>query len=166
MQLLAVVRRGRGEPRMVARWRGASTTWVLLAAVIYATVIAPAAPGHNWFQAGDDAWARTGTVLLHIVGPVVLVVDFLSRPPSHSSAGGEVALWVLGPFVYLSTMATLVAGNVAAMPYPFLDPDEVGWAGVVGAVSALLVLLVLLGGALIAAQRAVQVRRAGLRDRN
>lgn len=52
--------------------RVAAAVGVIVSAVIFAALIAPATPTGTWFQPWDDLWARVATALFHAVAPVLM----------------------------------------------------------------------------------------------
>lgn len=135
-----------------ARWiralRHTAAVGVVLSAVIFAAVIAPASPSGTWFQGHDDLPVRVATVLFHAVAPVLVLGCCLLRP---TGLRGRVAVayafvWPVAYVVALCTMVAICGSDV--IPYPFLAPGQVGW-GIVGlAVVTLTVLIAAIGGGL------------------
>jgi hypothetical protein len=75
--------------------------------------------GADWLA---DRW-------LHMVVPVVCVAAWVWVGPRPRVAGREVAYALAWPILWIAW--TLVVGQVDGwVPYPFLDPDEDGWASV------------------------------------
>ncbi|MEP7281740.1 MAG: Pr6Pr family membrane protein [Rubrivivax sp.] len=71
-------------------------------------------------------------VVLHIVMPVAVVLDWLLRPPTAALTAKHVRLALVFPALYL--VYVLVRGAATGWyPYPFLDPAHVGGYGVVAA---------------------------------
>lgn len=147
-----------------ARWirvlRHTAAVGVVLSAVIFAAVIAPASPSGTWFQGHDDLPVRVATVLFHAVAPVLVLGCCLLRP---TGLRGRVAVaWAFAwPVAYVVALCTMVAVRGSdVIPYPFLAPGLVGW-GIVGlAVVTLTALIAAIGGGLGAMNR--EPRRAAL----
>lgn len=122
--------------RHLAALQSTSAVAVVLSALIFASVIAPSAPTGTWIQPHDDYWARTATVLMHGVAPVLVCI---AAPRLRLHRWLRYAyLW---PVTYLAALTTVVALGWAEIPYPFLRPSLIGW-GPVGAVIAALALAV------------------------
>ncbi|MCW2798223.1 Pr6Pr family membrane protein [Nocardioides sp.] len=85
--------------------------------------------------------------LLHMVVPVLAVIGWLVFGPRPRIDWRDVGRALVWPFAWLAW--TLVVGGVTGWyPYPFLDPDEHSWAGVVAACVGITVLfLALFAGA-------------------
>jgi hypothetical protein len=67
--------------------------------------------------------------VLHYIGPLFMVADWLLDPPERPVPWRQAALWLLFPVAYCGY--SLVRGpTVDWYPYPFLDPREHGYAGV------------------------------------
>lgn len=127
------------------RLRLAAAVGVLMSAVVFAAVIAPATPTGTWFQPHDDIPVRTATLLIHGVAPVLVTVDYLLRPtplPPRAST-----LWAYAwPLAYLAGLGAL-AGVLGpeVVPYLFMRPSLTGWPTVLAAFVALFVLVGVLG---------------------
>lgn len=138
---------------------GGAVLGVVLSTLVYSTVIAPNSPSGTWFNANDDGWARTATVLLHAVAPVLVLVEYFVTPPPHASRAREAVLFVWWPFTYLVVVGGLAWTKAVTMPYPFLRPSEVGLVGVVGVIAGLTAIALFLAVALYAATRLARRRR-------
>jgi hypothetical protein len=63
-------------------------------------------------------------VVVHMIGPLVVVLDYLVDPPPVRPTIGETATWLIIPAVWLVyTMLRGPAADWYPYPYPFLDPD-------------------------------------------
>ncbi len=138
-----------------ARARGAAAVGVILSALMFAAVIAPNSPSGGWFNAHDDLWVRTATVLFHGVAPFPVAAEFLvgsypTRPPLKEAT--TFTWWPLG---YLVTIAGLSSVGLATMPYVFLQPSHNGAGPTSAAVMGLWVIVIMLGSALLAGHRLV-----------
>jgi hypothetical protein len=69
-------------------------------------------------------------VLLHYVMPVVVVLEWLLRPPRTRFTARQVGLCLVIPLVYL-TYVLVRGAAVSWYPYPFLNPAHVGGYGAV-----------------------------------
>lgn len=137
-------------------WRGASTPSARGAAavmqaitvtmLIYLFVLAPALftqPGaYEPFTLTDN--------LVHIVTPLLVIVDWLLFVPKGRLRGYDPLLWALIPYAYLafafaySALGGRFAGGTA-VPYPFMDVETHGVGGVVAWIAGLTVALVAVG---------------------
>lgn len=153
-----------GRPGVVALelTRGAATVGVLVSALVYATVIAPASETGGWFAPHDDVPVRIATVLLHGVGPFLAVADFLLHPLGAGAVRSPgdrsvlrlrtAGLWLLWPASYLVGMVVVQVAGLGQVPYPFLQVDTAGdLPPALGAALVLLVAMVGIGLTLLAA---------------
>lgn len=121
---------------------------VIISAVVFMALIAPATDTGTWFQPHDDAWVRIATVLLHGVAPALVIVDYMLRtaPMRPLEAATQAFGW---PLTYLVGMSVLVAvAGQDIIPYPFLSPQAMGWGTVALAIAVLIVLVACCGLAL------------------
>jgi hypothetical protein len=127
--------------------RVTSTVGVVVSAIIFAALIAPASPTGTWFQPWDDKWVRTATVLFHAVAPVLVIADLCPRRPRLSRGHWMLAAYSW-PLTYLVGLAVVATVWGVTIPYPFLSPGQMGWgivviaiaslAGIIGVIGALL----------------------------
>lgn len=121
--LTAEVTRTGAPPGATAR--GAVT--LSLAVVAYTDAILLGGAG------GTPRWID---VVLHVIAPVVMLLDWYGDPPGEPIRRRTVATWLAVPVLYVAVV--LVAGAVSGWyPYRFLDPaDGLGgpavWIGVIG----------------------------------
>lgn len=134
--------------RWSARARLTSAVGVLLSAIVFAAVIAPATETGTWFQPHDDLWVRTATVLMHGVAPMLVTVDYFLRSRPRSIRGSVVwsYSWPLAYFGALIVLALVFGPDI--IPYPFLSPASMGWPTASAAIGVLTVLVGLLGAIL------------------
>lgn len=127
------------------RLRVAATVGVVVSAIVFATVIAPATETGTWFQPHDDLPVRTATLLMHGVAPVLVTVDYLLRDIRLSVRATVLWSypWPLGYLAGMGLLAWLFGSDV--MPYPFLRPSVSGDVTVVGAYLALIAAVGLVG---------------------
>lgn len=100
-------------------------------------------------------------VVLHVVMPIAVVLDWLLFPPADRPRPRQ-ALWILAfPATYLAYV--LARGAVTGWyPYPFLDPARAGGPGAVaGYAAGIAATFLLTGSALRAAGRRPAAARAG-----
>ncbi|MGV0914414.1 Pr6Pr family membrane protein [Mycobacterium syngnathidarum] len=128
---------------------------VVVSAIVFAALIAPASPTGTWFQPWDDLWVRVATVLFHAVAPVLVITDLLLRPPLSR------VKWILAayswPLTYLAFVAVAATAFSLHIPYPFLSPGQMGW-GIVSLAIGSLTLLVGIVAALLFAATALHRR--------
>jgi hypothetical protein len=144
-------------PPLLPNLRVAATVAVLLSAVTYATVIAPATPTGTWIQPHDDVWVRMATILMHGAAPVLVTLDLLLRP-ARGRTRRHLASGLGWPLSYLAVLSLLSSVGWAHIPYPFLRPSQVGWAPVLGAALVLMGAVVAITAALYVLQRRLGMR--------
>lgn len=133
---LSAWRSGKGRPPP-APWLSAATLlFITITGLVYHFVLADEASGFSMTEgaAALSSWHSASNHLLHTVTPIGVALDWLlfTRPgglrPRHA------ALWLLYPLAYLAFALTRGAlmspGPTARYPYPFLDVDLHGYAGV------------------------------------
>lgn len=114
---------------LLARIRPGVCASALLSGLVYAAVIAPAQNGGSWFAPHDDIPVRIAQVLLHGVGPALLLLDFVLDPPRSTQSCRVATWWLLWPAGYFASVEVLAATGLGEMPYEFLDWRIVGlWA--------------------------------------
>lgn len=111
----------RASPRLDVL-RGAATLYMTVTGVTYALLLSK-------YQLGlTSAWVNA---ILHQIGPVVVLVDWLYNPPTHRISWRRPLLWLIYPIVWL--IYTLIRGPVVHWyPYPFVNPTLPGGYGRVG----------------------------------
>ncbi|WP_409430743.1 Pr6Pr family membrane protein [Mycobacterium sp. SMC-16] len=130
--------------------RHTAAVGVVVSAVVFAAIIAPASPSGAWFQGHDDAVVRVATVLFHAVAPVLVSAGCLLRCNGirGCAAVGYAFAW---PVAYLIGLCTMVGiRGAAVIPYPFLAPGQMGW-GMVGLAAGALALLIAVTGTALGA---------------
>ncbi|WP_420121937.1 Pr6Pr family membrane protein [Nakamurella sp.] len=140
--LAAGLDRGSARWAAVVAWgRGASTTYAIVTAVIYQTLLS-----------GD--LSRTSSLLEHAVVPALAVLDWvITGPglPGRRQAWWVPASWLALPIGYLGVYVT-VRDRTGRPLYPFLDPEAGGrfwtWVGIMLAVFAVVAVVVWLAGVL------------------
>ena len=104
---------------------GAMTLYMAVTGLVYAVLLAPASA---------DVGLTLGWVdsILHVIGPLAVVIDWLIIPPSHALGSTVLLKWMIFPSSYL--VYSLSRGPLVEWyPYPFLDPGAVGgYRGVAG----------------------------------
>ncbi|WP_423981048.1 Pr6Pr family membrane protein [Ilumatobacter sp.] len=130
------------RPGLVSRapfiiFRGAVTVYMAITGIVYNVLLAPAGADVST----ELAWVNS---VVHVIGPIVVVVDwFLDRSPTRPTLG-QAATWLIFPAVWL--IYTLVRGPMADWyPYPFLDPDDHSAGEIAVTCAAILLAFVLVG---------------------
>lgn len=135
-----------GHSTPSARGAAAVMMAITVTMLIYLFVLAPSLftqPGaYEPFTLTDN--------LVHIVTPILVIVDWLLFVPKGRVRLFDPLLWTLVPYAYLlfayvySTLGGRFAAG-AAYPYPFMNVDENGLVGVFGWIAGLSVALVGVG---------------------
>ena len=98
--------------------RGAATVYMATTGVVYGLLLS----GYTDALQTPIPWVNN---VLHRVMPLVLVVDYLLRPPVNHIPFRRALIWMAFPLVWLAY--TLVRGPIVGWyPYPFLNPANVG----------------------------------------
>lgn len=91
--------------------RGAATTCLVTTGIVYAALL----------RGTDVQTPGYANLILHLVMPILVALDWLLFPPSSRVPLRHAALWLVFPAAYLTY--TLLRGPwVDWYPYPFLDP--------------------------------------------
>lgn len=128
--------------------RASSSVAVLLSAVIYAAVIAPASETGSWVQPHDDYWVRTATFLFHLLIPILVTLDFIGQDVGRTRLRSVLLSCLAWPLLYLAAVGAVTGLGVARMPYPFLDPSKFGAYVVLQSAGVMTLLIAILAGAL------------------
>jgi hypothetical protein len=116
-------------------FRGAVTLYMTITGMVYAVLLAPIEADVGLI----DPWVN---FVLHTVGPVALLIDWLLFPPTRRMLPHSVPIWLAFPVLYFAV--TLIRGPMEDWyPYPFLDPRGDGGYGVVAGYSVAVVLVFL-----------------------
>ncbi|NIZ91897.1 Pr6Pr family membrane protein [Kineococcus rubinsiae] len=107
---------------------GGATFFVTITFVIYNTVLVPGG--------GEGAVllfsGRPSSDLLHVVAPLLAIVDWVAFRPHPGVRARRSLLWLAYPIAYL--VFVLVRGTLTLgpphYPYPFVDVDEIGYDGI------------------------------------
>lgn len=90
--------------------RGAAVVYMLTTAVVYNTLLSGSHAGVPW-----------ATIVLHVVAPLVVAIDWLVAPLVARVSARAAMWWLVFPAAY--AIYTLVRGRVVGWyPYYFLDP--------------------------------------------
>lgn len=147
----------RGTSTPSARGSGAVMMAITVTMLIYLLVLVP-----TRFADGDsDIFSLTDN-LIHIITPLLMIVDWLVFAPKGSFRWIDPLLWTLIPYAYL--VWAFVYGSLGGeftpgqkYPYPFMDVDALGVGGVAQWVVALTLALVVVGLVFVAIDRALGV---------
>jgi hypothetical protein len=122
-----------------AAWHGGLLLWCVTLAGIYHALLAGL-----WTPVGVGWWADKA---LHLALPLLVALHWLAWAPKDGLGLGAVLLWLSWPAAYAGVI--LVRGAaMGSYPYPFLDANALGWAGVARSLAGLS-LAFLLGGLLV-----------------
>ncbi|PWD51449.1 hypothetical protein C8046_13070 [Serinibacter arcticus] len=106
----------RGVPDAV---RGAAVTFLALTGIVYNTML----------RGVDVQTPDFANNALHVIVPILMVLDWLLAPPRTRITRRMVAWWMTVPIAYL--VYSLVRGPIVDWyPYPFLDPRPSGYGTV------------------------------------
>ena len=98
--------------------RGAAVVYMAATGVVYGLLLS----GYTESLQTAVPWVNN---VLHRLMPLVVVADWLLRPPAHRIPFRRALLWLAYPLLWLAY--TLVRGaGVRWYPYPFLDPTLSG----------------------------------------
>jgi hypothetical protein len=129
--------------------RGAAVLALSLTGVVFSVLLAGT-------DVGDMVpWAN---LIVHYVAPLAIVADWLIDPPRARLSPRQSAWWLAFPLLY--AIYTLVRGAaVHWYPYPFLDVDVLGYAGMSRYAAVILLGLVVSALLVVAAGNALRARR-------
>jgi hypothetical protein len=133
----------RGWSTPSPRFGGAVMQAITVTMLIYLVVLLPQSePGYVPFTLTDT--------LVHVVAPVLLILDWALFSPKGRFRGWDPVLWAAIPYAYL-----LFAFGFGALggefspgesfPYPFMDITDLGLSGVALWIGALTTALILVG---------------------
>ncbi|MFF1378352.1 Pr6Pr family membrane protein [Streptomyces sp. NPDC058308] len=141
---LAAWRAWRGRHPLPPWISGGTVLFIAITGLVYHLILANDASG---FSMTDDAetlsampamsgWHSLSNQLLHTVTPIGVALDWLLLTRPGGLRLRHAGLWLLYPLAYLAFAlargALLPPGPPARYPYPFLDVDIHGYAGVLG----------------------------------
>ena len=155
----------RGASAPAPRFGGAVMMSITVTMLIYLIILVPEAftqnTGYRPFTLTDN--------LIHIVTPVLVILDWLLFTPKGSFRWYDPPLWAAIPYLYLVFAFGYGAlggtfGGGTQYPYPFMEVDRLGVGGVALWIVALTVALEVVAYAYVAIDRALGViarRRLG-----
>ncbi|NGO77533.1 integral membrane regulator [Streptomyces sp. YC504] len=134
---LSAWRAWKGRPPLPAWLTTGTVVFISITGLVYHVILANSASAFSMTdQPGLSGWHEVANQLLHTVTPLAAFADWLllTRPgglrPRHAG------LWLLYPLAYLAFCllrgAIMSPGSTARYPYPFVDVDQHGYAGVLG----------------------------------
>ncbi len=131
--------------RPAPRAEGAIAYCIAITGIIYATMLAPA-------DFAEGNFFTFQNIVLHYVGPVMVIVDWLLFCPRRRIRTTDPLLWLLIPlgyFGYILVRSTF-AGNIGTtdspFPYDFIDPAvQGGWGPMLGGVGFIALGMLALG---------------------
>ncbi len=140
-----LARGSRAEPRALTVARVAVTTYMIITGVVYNLLLRGSLE-----QGATVAWSNE---ILHLVGPLYLVLDWTFAPGRHRLSWGDAVPALVFPTVWVAY--TLIRGPFATnpyvdaaywYPYPFLNPvtSTGGYASVAAYVLGIAVVTILL----------------------
>jgi hypothetical protein len=98
------------------------TIMILVTLIIYNTLLG------NMF---DPTYWRVRNVIMHLVGPMMVVIDFLLFNPKNNLKWRAILESLILPYLYV--IVTLIIGLFTnSYPYFFLDVNNIGYSGVLG----------------------------------
>ncbi|MFC7308425.1 Pr6Pr family membrane protein [Streptomyces monticola] len=155
-----------GRPRLAPWITGGTTLFIAITGLVYHLILANASSGFSMTgTASITGWHAVSNQLLHTVTPIGAALNWLllTRPgglrPRHAG------LWLLYPLAYLGFAlvrgALMSPGSPARYPYPFVDVDLHGYAGVLGNAVVLGLIFYALALAIVGLDRIRPDLRAG-----
>lgn len=118
---------------------GGATFFVTVTFLVYNLVLVPGGgPGAVLLVSG-----RPSSDLLHVVAPLLALLDWVLGRPHPGFTARRSLLWLLYPLVYLG-VSLLAGARTGFYPYFFMDPVQIGGRAVGVYVVVLLVLFALL----------------------
>lgn len=116
--------------------RGAAAVYMAVVGVVFVTLL------RNTDLGGLLPWVNT---VHHYVMPVVMVLEWILRPPTRRLNASALVICLVFPVMYL--VYTLLRGaSMSWYPYPFLNPAVVGGYGAVGLYIVGMIAVFLLSG--------------------
>ncbi|KQT45650.1 hypothetical protein ASG52_14930 [Methylobacterium sp. Leaf456] len=141
-----------GRPTFATSWLVAGTA---LATLLVGIVQRLLLHGLKPRQGGD----LVADILLHQTVPVLVPLFWLAFLPKGRLGWRDPLLWACYPLAYLGY--ALLRGTLEARyPYPFLDAGRIGWGPVLAYAAAIAAAFLLVGGGIVALDRALASRRA------
>lgn len=102
--------------------RGAAALYMLITGITFSVLLAG-------IEGAEFTAVPWDNFVLHYLMPIVMAVDWLIDPPAHRIEFRPALAWLAFPILY-AVYSLIRGGIVGWYPYPFLDPDERGYLGV------------------------------------
>ena len=110
------------RPSKLYLLRGAATLYMVITGIVFAVLLA----GVEGSILTAVPWDN---IVLHYIMPVVLLVDWLVDKPNKTITFKSSFVWLIYPVTYI--IYSLARGKLVNWyPYPFLDPKNNGYTGV------------------------------------
>jgi hypothetical protein len=121
------LKRGEKDFSWHPRLEGLFVFMIAVTGVIYATMLAPE-------DIAEGKFLTFHNLVLHYIGPAMVVLDWLMFSPKGRFRPGDPLLWLLAPLGYFgyilvrSTFAGPIGTTDSPFPYGFIDPAvQGGW---------------------------------------
>lgn len=141
------------------RLRGAIVTWLLFVAAIAHSMLSGWSNPFDQVFDPDPVRSLQGIALLiaHYVMPIGMLLDWLAFGPRGRTVWRDLLWWPLYPLAY--GVLTILRANwfpsvPNRIPYPFMEPGDGGWAGVVLSLLPMVPAVAALGALVIGWDRA------------
>lgn len=112
-----------GDPLWFAIFRASTATYMITTGIVYNLLLR----GIELPQGATLGWSNE---ILHVVGPLFMLLDWLFAPGRRPLGAKRIALVVLFPLAWVvytlvrgPLTRDIVYGNATWYPYPFLNPD-------------------------------------------
>ncbi|MEU6121973.1 Pr6Pr family membrane protein [Streptomyces sp. NPDC047123] len=133
---LSAGRAWQGRPALRPWVTGGTLVYISITGLVYHLVLANEASAFSMTGGTLSGWHAVSNQLLHTVTPIGVALDWLLLTRPGGLRLRHAGLWLLYPLAYLAFAlargALLSPGSTARYPYPFLDVDLHGYAGVLG----------------------------------
>ncbi|MYW70374.1 integral membrane regulator [Streptomyces sp. SID8379] len=136
---LSAVRAWTARPALPPLVTGGVLLFICITGIVYHFVLANSSSGFSMTDDPDQVmsgWRSVSNQLLHTVTPIATVLNWLLFTRPGTLRLRHAGLWLIYPFAYfgfaLIRGAIMTPGTPARYPYPFLDVDIHGYAGVLG----------------------------------
>lgn len=132
---LAGWRAWRGRGPLPAWVSGGTLLYIAITGLVYHLILAGDASGFSMTDAATlTGWHSAANQLLHTVTPIAVALDWLLLTAPGGLRLRHAGLWLLYPLAYLAFALArgplMSPGPTTRYPYPFLDVDLHGYAGV------------------------------------
>nr|WP_179435236.1 Pr6Pr family membrane protein [Microbacterium pseudoresistens] len=152
--MLARARDARPEPRWLGVLMACVATYMITTGIVYNLLL------RGISQVGISApWVNE---VLHVVGPLILLLDVLFAParrrlgwPTVLTIAAVPIVWAVYTLLRANLIVSPVTGTPWWYPYPFLDPHQVpgGYLGVAGYIAGIAAAILAIGAGVVALSR-------------